>query len=649
MRHIELLLRGCALLLPVAWAVNPQVALAQRTGENAVVQSSDAFGHSVGNEKTGLYTSEDVRGFNPVDAGNVRVEGLYFDQISQLPGRLIDSNTVRVGITAQGYPFPAPTGLVDFALTKPDEQFSGSFSLEGNQHGGVNGSIEAKLPIDGERFGISGGFGFRAVARTEGGRAFFSGGGTTLAWRPYKGAEVLAIGGLFLSRNDEARPTLFPLADGLPPEIERRRFFGQDWAKRDFTSTVFGVVAKLPSGDWRLEAALMRQTRKSESAFADVVTGVTPDGRASGRTIVADGNNFDGSTSGELRLIRNLGSDALTHQLTLNLRGRMRDRRFGGTVALPLGPSFADRPDPRLEPAYALGAENLDRVRQATFGAAYRLNWAGRGSFDASVAKSFYRKSIDFADPLRADTETRDRPLLWNVAGSLIVTSKLAFYASYVAGQEEALVAPDIASNRAEAPPAIRTSQYDAGLRYALTPDLSLVAGVFQVTKPYFNLDPARRYRQLGTVRNRGIELSLAGKIRPGLSLVAGTVLLDPRISGEAVATGLIGDRPVGQVRRRSILNLDWRQNSGRGPLSFDLALESLSARMGNASNTLEAPGYTTLTVGARYRFDLFGKTALLRPQVQNLLNEYGWQVSPSGGFTYNQDRTASLHLIIDF
>lgn len=649
MRSIEHCLRGFALLLFAATALNPRLALAQRTDENAVVQSSDAFGHSVGNEKTGLYTSEDVRGFNPVDAGNVRVQGLYFDQVSQLPGRLIDSNTVRVGITAQGYPFPAPTGLVDFALTKPGQQFSGSFNAEANNFGGVNGSIEAKLPIDGERFGISGGFGFRAIARPEGGRALFSGGGTTVAWRPYKGAEILAIGGLFMSRNDEARPILFPLADELPPEIQRRQFFGQDWAKRDSTSTVFGLVAKLPLGDWRLEAALFRQVRTSDKAYADVVTGVTPDGRASGRTIVADGNNFDGSTSGELRLIRRLGGESLTHELTFNLRGRIRDRRFGGTVPLPIGPSFADRPDPRPEPVHALGPENLDRVRQATFGAAYRLNWAGHGSFDASVAKSFYRKSIDFADPARADTETRDRPLLWNVAGSLIVTPKLALYASYVAGQEEALVAPDIASNRAEAPPAIRTSQFDAGLRYALTSDLSLVAGVFQVTKPYFNLDPAQRYRQLGTVRNRGIELSLAGKIRPGFSLVAGTVLLDPRISGEAVATGLIGDRPVGQVKRRTILNLDWRQDAGRGPLSLDLALESLAARVANADNTLETPGYTTLTIGARYRFDLFGKTALLRPLVQNLFNQYGWQVSSSGGFTYIQDRTASLNLVVDF
>ena len=56
---------------------------------------------------------------NPVDAGNVRLEGLYFDQVDRLSSRLSDSNTIRVGPAALRYPFPAPTGLVDYALTQP--------------------------------------------------------------------------------------------------------------------------------------------------------------------------------------------------------------------------------------------------------------------------------------------------------------------------------------------------------------------------------------------------------------------------------------------------------------------------------------------------------------------------------------------------
>ena len=87
-------------LIPLGLLALSAPALAQRAGDNAATQSSDAFGRSVGSEKTGLYNSEDVRGFNPVDAGNVRLEGLYFDQVERISSRLVDGNAIRVGAAA---------------------------------------------------------------------------------------------------------------------------------------------------------------------------------------------------------------------------------------------------------------------------------------------------------------------------------------------------------------------------------------------------------------------------------------------------------------------------------------------------------------------------------------------------------------------
>ncbi|HKN41271.1 MAG TPA: TonB-dependent receptor, partial [Sphingomicrobium sp.] len=56
-------------------------ALAQRTGENAVTSAEDAFGTSVGNETIGLYSTDEVRGFSPAVAGNIRIDGLYLGGI----------------------------------------------------------------------------------------------------------------------------------------------------------------------------------------------------------------------------------------------------------------------------------------------------------------------------------------------------------------------------------------------------------------------------------------------------------------------------------------------------------------------------------------------------------------------------------------
>src|ERR1700739_4781781 len=84
--------------------VTPSSAFAQsRSDENAVTQAEDAFGFSVGRERLGVYNSGNARGFSPSAAGNLRIEGLYFDQEFGLPGTLLDSTSIKVGLSAQGY------------------------------------------------------------------------------------------------------------------------------------------------------------------------------------------------------------------------------------------------------------------------------------------------------------------------------------------------------------------------------------------------------------------------------------------------------------------------------------------------------------------------------------------------------------------
>ncbi len=645
MRAWHISLCGAALLVSAP-------ALAQRADENVNTQSDDAFGRAVGNDRSGLYNTFEVRGFNPSEAGNVRLQGLYFDLVDLVSARLIQGNTIRVGLAAQRYPFPAPTGLVDYELLLPQDQASLSVEVDssGSQIEGPGVTVTFKLPLQGERLGIAGGIAGRNGLRIEGGRHHFRTYAGTIAFRPAKDAEFLAFTGKIFFLSDEARPTYFPAGLNLPPQVPRAKFLGLDWTERDNINTASGAIARFGlGGGYRVEAGLF-DSRKSSAAFADLMLGVTADGHIANRLAVASQGDKDKSVSGEFRLIREWNSGPLSHRLTASVRGRSKNRLFGGSRRLPLGEgSVFDTPDKWPEPDYSLDPKNQDRVRQIAGGFAYSLFWQGKASLDIGISKQHYTKTVDFADTALADPVVRDRPLLWNVSASVALTDKLILFGGMSRGQEDAIIAPDIASNRSEAPPAIRTRQVEAGLRYAITPHLGLVAGAFSISKPYFNLDPASRYRQLGRLANRGIELSLTGKLAPGLSLVGGMLLLDPRISGEAVDSGLIGRRPVGQVRRRIAANLDWRSGGGTGPISFDLVVESLSSRIANAANTLSAPPRTSIDLGARYRFDA-GKTHfVLRPQVHNLFNQYGWNVTPSGGFTYTLRRYFALSLLGDF
>lgn len=633
-------------------AAMPQPALAQRAADNVATQSSDAFGRSVGNDKSGLYSSDEVRGFNPVDAGNVRLEGLYFDQVDRLSSRLSDSNTIRVGPAALRYPFPAPTGLVDYVLTQPQgDRASYSLTVDNgsNFSPGLGANFEIKQPLDGERLGIAAGAGFRNADEFEGGTARFRTVGASVGWRPKAGVSVLLFGGAFYFREDEARPTFYPAGTQPPPQVERGIDLSQSWSDRHAVNWAYGAVVKAPLGGLGLEAGLFYNGRTQDRAFADLLFGVASDGSVAARRIIADGNNRDASLSGEFRLVRQWQSGTLSHRLTGSLRGRARDRRFGGSRSIALGASTILTADPRPEPVYTIGPKSLDEVRQLTYGLSYSLVSEGRFGLDASLSQTRYRKAVDFADPLLDDPLTRDNPLMWNVAGSYSITSALSLYGGASHGMEEALVAPEAAVNRSEVPAAIHTRQIEAGIKYALTARLTLIAGGFAITKPYYNLDPGLRYRQLGTLRNRGIELSLAGQVLPGVTVVGGLLLLDPRVSGEAVDSGLIGQRPVGQVQRRAVANLDWRLDGGASPFSVDVAIEALSSRTGNAANTLVAPPRSVVNLGARYRFKAAGGNWLLRPSLLNLFDTYGWNVSGSGGFTYTNARTGMVTLVMDF
>lgn len=620
---------------------------AQSVEDNAVESADDAFGQSVGNERIGLYSAFEVRGFSPVDAGNTRIEGLYFAPVAGLPQRLVQASQVRVGLTAQGYPFPAPTGIIDYQINPAESSRLIVASLEAAQFLSPVANVDLRLPV-GSTLTLTAGGTLKRQNRHEGGNFknhIISAGAN---WRPFAGASVTGFYALTRTYDDEAAPFAFPAGDFLPPQIERRAEIGQDWTIRDETQQVAGALFALPLGDFRFEGGLFHASRRFDENFTDLALSLRADGTTPNRVIVYDPANTDRMLSGELRLSRTLGDASLAHRLTLSLRGKRGSRVFGGAQRISLGESSLLFNDQRPAPVLAPGPDDRDEVEQSVVGLGYAITRPGRFSFDLGLSLGHNRKEIRFAAlPLPAISEAS--PLTGSVTGNVNLSSNLTAYGGYIRGFEEVTAAPATAVNRGEAPPAIRTEQIDLGLRYAISPGLSLVAGVFEISKPYFNTDASAIYRELGASRIRGAEFSLAGSIAPGVTLVAGTVLYDARISGVLVDTGVIGARPVGNVRRQSTVNLDWRLDGGASPLSLDVSFDSASARVANARNTLVVPARVTFDAGLRYRFNLGQVRALLRAQVTNLFDNYSWSVQANGAFRYTFSRRVLGELRLEF
>ncbi len=620
----------------------PDAAWGQRTEENAVETAEDAFGTSVGTERVGIYFPQSARGFSPVQAGNVRIEGMYFDYQTNLNGRLISGSNVRVGITAQGYPFPAPSGVADFSLRLPGSEALASTVIGYGPYGGARLEVDAQLPVT-QTLALAAGIGLVQDEQYYGGARQDTSAAVVARWRPSENLEVIPFWSVQDNSGDEGQPIIFTGGAFLPPKIERRRYFGPDWAQKESRGENYGLLSTYRFGDWTLRGGAFRSASHAFRNFNVLYLNTTPEGEAD-RTVIYEEGRRTASSSGELRLTRQIAEGDRLHLVHLMTRGRMQDRRYGAAQRLDFGRGRIDEVIAAPEPNFTPGAQTTDKVRQVTAGLGYEGRWRNVGELSLGVQRSFYEKAV--VSPAGALPVSRSSPWLFNGSLSLIASQDVAFYAGYSKGLEESPVAPEIAVNRGEAPPAIITEQMDAGFRYALTPSLRLVAGVFDVRKPYFALDPDRQFRRLGERRNRGVEVSVAGQITPRLNLVLGAIFLDATVSGDAEDLGLIGPRPIGSISRNINGALNWNVPWIEG-LSLDLAYESTADRVSNAANTLFIPARYAAGIGGRYRFDLLGKPATVRAQVGSVNDAYGFN-NISEGFYYNLPRRFQMSLTVD-
>jgi iron complex outermembrane receptor protein len=517
-----------------------------RATENAVRAASDGFGVSVGRETIGIYSASEVRGFSPTRAGNVRIEGLYFDQVWGLTSRIRRSTTIRVGLSAFGFDFPAPTGIVDYNFRKPGDTASLAALVDANSYGAAGAEADATIPLIKDRLSLGVGAGVYRNAFYNATDSLQHIGAVSLKVTPVDGVEIIPFWARSDIYGDEAGPIYIPQGDFRPPRVPRRRYFGPDWARYRGVATNYGAFGSATLGNgWEVRGGLFRSLFDDARAFTNLILDVTLDGRGT-QLIIADPPSNLASTSGELRLSNGFSEGPRVHRFTVSLRGRDRGQSFDGGQRIDLGPVRIGEVLNPPKPDFAFGSQARDSVRQWFAGLAYQGQWASIGELTLGLSHSDYRKRVD--QPVFGTVSTRATPLLYNAGVAVTAVPKLAIYASHTRGLEESGVAPAFALNRNEALPAIITRQSEAGLRYQITQDMRLVAGVFDLRKPYFDLDVDNVFRALGSVRNRGIELSLSGKVTPGLSMALGVVLLDPRLTGEGVRLGRLGRRVRGST-----------------------------------------------------------------------------------------------------
>ena len=109
----------------------------------------------------------------------------------------------------------------------------------------------------------------------------------------------------------------------------------------------------------------------------------------------------------------------------------------------------------------------------------------------------------------------RASPWLYNGTAAITLSRAVSLYAGYARGFEESGIAPANAANRNEPLESILTRQMDAGVRLRIMRDVTAVAGVFDLSRPYFGFDSGNDFRRIGSIRSRGAEFSISGRLTP--------------------------------------------------------------------------------------------------------------------------------------
>jgi iron complex outermembrane recepter protein len=155
-------------------------------------------------------------------------------------------------------------------------------------------------------------------------------------------------------------------------------------------------------------------------------------------------------------------------------------------------------------------------------------------------------------------------------------------------------------------PPPETGDQYEIGSRLDLTPDLTLSAAAFQITRNNVAAsDPVNSGFSVitGQQRSEGVEADLAGQILPGWKVIGGISVLDARITRDT--TYAVGNRLVGapafsgsiwstyQIQEGFLLG--WNVGAG---------ITYVGRRAGDLNNSFSVGGYARLDAAVFYDFN---------------------------------------------
>jgi iron complex outermembrane receptor protein len=607
--------------------------------DNALRSAADAFGERAGIEQAGLYTENQVRGFDLNDSGGYRIDDAYFSRASPLDDTILAGVGVRVGVNAARLAYPAPSGVVTYRLREPAPvdflRMGAGLRDFGTRVVQGDGSFR-----DGD-FSLAGGFVWRPLTRYAQG---YEGHGVSFgavgAWEIAPSQRLRAFGSLYQRRYD-GDYAVVPTGTALPPSLRPLHQYSPSWAYSKAVNTNLGVLYDGQLAGFTVDLSAFRSIFDIDHDDFTIIAADAA-GHADATTLRSPGPTTR-SDSIEARVSRPLEGGQVSQFVSLSARARRTTTHLASSLAIPLG-TFAlpDGDPPAVPEPIWTGSRGEDRVEQETLSIGYGLAWRDRLQVRLGGHRTHYAKTVLSASGARTARLTDTTH--FNVSAVVGVTNRTALFGSWVTGLEEAGIAPTSATNRDEVLPPVEARQLELGLRHTIGPHLTLIAAAFDVSKPTQGFHADGSFGLVGRVRHRGVEGSIAGTLDEKTRIVAGVVAFQPKVTGPLVDAGLVGGRAAGISQVVASANLERQLGDG---WSVDAGVTYFGPRWADTANTFKAPAVTTLNLGARRRFDLAGRAAEFRILGSNLNGQAGYLAPPSGLLSPIPPRTVRVALTV--
>ena len=610
-----------------------------------ITSAEDGFGSTLSDQQIGIYNENFARGFSPKENGNLLLEGMFYRSPINISG-MIESNSTHVGISAQGFPFSGPSGVVNNHLYTGNNrtEFMGvaGFNIGISNNYGIQAL--GKMPIKKSQLFLAAGLGIVEDDHPYNVDQHLKVLYLTSDWKPAPNLEIINYIG-WIGQKNKNITTYYYSPSGSLPSISVRSDTIPAWAKPDINGITSGILVTYINGNWTLKAHGFYNLVNSNMNTNDQINIIDP--RTANRIINIYGPYRQREPGGEIRIsLANTWGEwkGLTIASLRGYRSSFHDTMgAGGEIKNYIPGTPITRPAPNIIWGKELFLTNI--YRTISMGLSQSLYYQKKLETNFSISRT-----TTYFHERRFKSESAMSQSAWlpSASANWKWNDKFLTYASYTRGLWQSEIAPDYASNARKVLPPNMIEQWDAGLRWQPRNGINLIIGYFDISRPYNSLDKEYVYRQLGRYGTRGFEVSYSQWINTNIYVLAAAMLAPSRIRNLQGNIFETNARPSGVSDQ--IATIYTLYNIPKtGGLGIWSSIDFRSDKTVDYLGLRTQPARANISLGLRYDIQVKKSLLSLRLSTSNLTNSERWYATGNDFYTTGSPRTISFLGAISF